>query len=152
MKIPAVLSKLHTVGDTGSDEARHSDLDGAEQRGMASLERDGIPREGWHPQRGISSPDRDHIPRQGSHPQTGITSLDRDHIPKQGSHPQRGITSSIRDLIRVSPFFLASCHCNVYIIITYKSTWKLLYNTPILRNYNTFDTIYEWWGYDAGCF
>ena len=24
--------------------------------------------------------------------------------------------------------------------------------TVLVRNNNTFETIYEWWGYDAGCF
>ena len=52
MKIPEVLL-VKPVGDTGSDEGRRSDLDGA----------DLIHREGWHPQIGMASPEGDLIPR-----------------------------------------------------------------------------------------
>ena len=45
MKMPAViLVKLHSEGDTDSEEGRRRDLDGA----------DLIPREGWHPWRGMN--------------------------------------------------------------------------------------------------
>ena len=54
-------------------------------------------------------------------PREGSHPPERDHIPQKGSHLQRGMASPERDI------------------------------TVLVRNNNTFDTIYEWWGFFWGC-